>query len=180
MKIPSGASGTILHGSLRTVPQRDERLSWTGDLAVYSRTSLYQQDLYAFYAKWSRDLLDAQREDRAYTDTVPYTVTTGSGNAGWADAGIFVPYYVYEKYGDKKFCSYLFLDAGVYGLSAKKSDFAGRQIGAEATFGDWLGLQVSDATFLSALWYGADAYCMEKTAAVLQKQTDVGKYQKAP
>ena len=60
----------------------------------------------------------------------------------------------------------------------KKSDFAGRQIGAEATFGDWLGLQVSDATFLSALWYGADAYCMEKTAAVLQKQTDVGKYQK--
>lgn len=160
-------------------PQRDERLGWTGDLAAYSRTSLYHQDLYAFYAKWSSDLLDAQKEDGAYPDTVPYTITTGSGNAGWADAGIFVPYYVYEKYGDKKLLAATYSSMQAYmDYLQKKSDFAGGQIGAEATFGDWLGSEASDAVLLSALWYGADAYCMEKTAAVLQKQTDVGKYQK--
>lgn len=160
-------------------PQRDERIGWMGDLAVYSRTSLYQQDLYAFYAKWSRDLLDAQKEDGAYPDTVPYTITTGSGNAGWADAGIFVPYYVYEKYGDQKLLAATYSSMQAYmDYLEKRSDFTGGQIGAEATFGDWLGLEASDAVFLSALWYGADAYCMEKTAAVLQKRTDSQKYQK--
>lgn len=160
-------------------PQRDERIGWTGDLAVYSRTSLYQQDLYAFYAKWSRDLLDAQKEDGAYPDTVPYTITTGSGNAGWADAGIFVPYYVYEKYGDQKLLAATYSSMQAYmDCLEKRSDFTGGQIGAEATFGDWLGLEASDAVFLSALWYGADAYCMEKTAAILQKRTDSQKYQK--
>lgn len=160
-------------------PQRDERIGWTGDLAVYSRTSLYQQDLYAFYAKWSRDLLDAQQEDGAYTDTVPYTVTTGSGNAGWADAGVFVPFYVYEKYGDQKLLAATYPSMQSYmDYLEKRSDFAGGQIGAEATFGDWLGLETSDAAFLSALWYGADAYYMEKTATALQKQADIGKYRK--
>ena len=160
-------------------PQRDERIGWTGDLAVYSAASLYQQDLHAFYAKWSRDLLDAQREDGDYTDTVPYTITTGSGNAGWADAGIVVPLTVYEKYGDRKLLAATYPSMQAYMECLKKrSNFTNGQIGAEATFGDWLGLETSDATFLSALWYGADAFCMEKTATALQKQGDIGKYRK--
>lgn len=160
-------------------PQRDERIGWTGDLAVYSMTSMYLQDLYTFYEKWSRDLLDAQREDGAYPDTVPYTITTGSGNAGWADAGIVIPLGVYEKYGDQELLAAAYPSMQAYmEYLEKRSNFAGGQIGAEATFGDWLGTEPSDATFMSALWYGADAFCMERTAAALQKQGDVRKYRK--
>src|SRR6185295_16517592 len=32
-------------------PQRDERLGWTGDIAVYSRTAAFNMDVAGFYTK---------------------------------------------------------------------------------------------------------------------------------
>lgn len=162
-------------------PQRDERLGWMGDLQSFSTTSLYNQDLFSFYRKWSQDLLDAQTEEGAYTDTVPATVITGSGNGGWAEAGIMVPVHVYDKYGDRALLQMVYPSMKRYMeylASISSYDPAERRMGPGTIYGDWLSAQETDSTFLSALWYGADAVYMQKTAGILGEKQDEKKYEK--
>lgn len=162
-------------------PQRDERLGWMGDLQSFSTTSLYNQDLFSFYKKWNQDLLDAQTEEGAYTDTVPSTVITGSGNGGWAEAGIMVPVHVYDKYGDENALRQVYPSMKRYmDYLENRSDYDTQtgHLGPGTIYGDWLAAQETDSTFLSALWYGADAVYMQKTARILGEKQDEKKYEK--
>ncbi len=162
-------------------PQRDERLGWMGDIRAFAQTSMYNQELYGFYKKWMADVRDAQTPEGAYTDTVPSVITTGSGNAGWAEAGILIPLEVYKTYGDldllrehypsmKKYMNYL---ASV--SSYKPED---KRMGPLTTYGDWLSTQLSDSSMLSALWYQADALAMAETAKLLGENGDARVYEK--
>jgi alpha-L-rhamnosidase len=82
-------------------PQRDERLGWTGDAQVFARTATYNRDVAAFLTKWIIDLEDAQRPDGAFTDVAP-AVAAGAGTAGWGDAGVIIPWTLYQVYGDTR------------------------------------------------------------------------------
>lgn len=159
-------------------PQRDERLGWMGDLQSFAKTSLYNQDLYSFYRKWEHDLVDSQQGDGSFTDTSPTTVNTGAGNAGWADAGIFVPWAVYSMYGNTEQLEYLYEPMTRYmEFLEKRSNFtAGGAIGAKLAYGDWLAKENTDKEFLAALWYAEDALVMEKIAKVLSKEEDAYAY----
>lgn len=44
-------------------PQRDERLGWTGDAAVFCRTAAQNEDVYRFFRKWLADLAIGQAAD---------------------------------------------------------------------------------------------------------------------
>ncbi len=161
-------------------PQRDERLGWMGDLQSFCATSLYNQDLFSFYEKWSRDLRDAQTAEGAFTDTVPATVTTGSGNGGWAEAGIMVPLQVYDKYGDKRMLESVYPSMKRYmAYLASVSSFVPEDghMGPGNLLGDWLGAQDTDSTFLSVLWYAADASYMSKVAEILGEKADQKAYE---
>jgi hypothetical protein len=84
-------------------PARDERLGWTGDINVFSRTAVYNMDAQAFLSKWLQDLRDTQRADGALpgiAPIVPGKFDGGYGPAGWADAGVHVPWTVWQAYGD--------------------------------------------------------------------------------
>ena len=162
-------------------PQRDERLGWMGDICSFAQTSMYNQNLYDFYKKWMRDVRDAQTPEGAYTDTVPSVITTGSGNAGWADAGILVPLSVYKTYGDidllrehypsmKKYMDYL------SSISSYKPE--DKRMGPLTTYGDWLSAQYSDSNMISALWYQADAGAMKEIATLLGEKRDAREYAK--
>ncbi|SMF65425.1 alpha-L-rhamnosidase [Alteromonadaceae bacterium Bs31] len=91
-------------------PQRDERLGWTGDAQVFMRTATYNMDVAAFFSKWMRDISDAQTEEGVFPDTAPRLredcnfVGLGNlgGGAGWADAGITIPYQLWKIYGDRR------------------------------------------------------------------------------
>lgn len=162
-------------------PQRDERIGWTGDLQVFAKTSLYNQELSSFYKKWFQDVVDSQTEEGAYTDTVPATITTGAGNAGWADAGISIPYDYYKMYGDSKqlLTSYSSMQKYMDYLE-KSSNFdrnSGR-VGPLTSFGDWLGMEDSDKELISTLYYAKDAMQMEEIAKVLGKERDAGRYRR--
>ena len=37
-------------------PQRNERLGWTGDAQIFSRTASFLMDTYTFFTKWLRDV----------------------------------------------------------------------------------------------------------------------------
>ncbi|MGI5227564.1 family 78 glycoside hydrolase catalytic domain [Actinoallomurus sp. CA-142502] len=80
-------------------PQRDERLGWTGDIAAFAPTSTFNMDADTFLAKFTTDLADDQTADGAFTDVVP-AVSAGSGTAGWGDAGVIIPYTLWQRYGD--------------------------------------------------------------------------------
>ena len=51
-------------------PQRDERLGWTGDAQVFSRTAAFNMDVTGFYTKWLKDVAADQLE----TGSVPYVI----------------------------------------------------------------------------------------------------------
>src|SRR4029453_656615 len=80
-------------------PQRDERLGWTGDIAAFGATSTFNFDTHGLLDKFTDDLADAQSANGAFTDVAP-AVIGGEGKAGWADAGVIVPYTMWQRYGD--------------------------------------------------------------------------------
>jgi alpha-L-rhamnosidase len=91
-------------------PQRDERLGWTGDAQVFLRTASYNMDVAAFFTKWMVDVEDAQTPEGIFPDTAPRLREGGNfigldglgGAAGWADAGIIVPWTIWRVYGDRR------------------------------------------------------------------------------
>ncbi|MGW3912187.1 alpha-L-rhamnosidase [Streptomyces sp. NPDC005070] len=83
-------------------PARDERLGWTGDINVFAPTAAYTMESARFLAKWLVDLRDGQTAEGAFTDVAPMVGTVGNGVAGWGDAGVTVPWSLYQAYGDRQ------------------------------------------------------------------------------
>ncbi|QFZ78340.1 Bacterial alpha-L-rhamnosidase [Streptomyces fagopyri] len=83
-------------------PARDERLGWTGDINVFAPTAAYTMESARFLSKWLVDLRDGQTADGAFTDVAPMVGTVGNGVAGWGDAGVTVPWSLYQAYGDRQ------------------------------------------------------------------------------
>ena len=88
-------------------PQRDERMGWTGDIAVFSPVAVYNFNLTNFLNKWLKDLRAEQLPTGAVPTTVPHK---GYGMPAtfptiacdfWGDACILVPYALYMAEGDK-------------------------------------------------------------------------------
>ncbi|MGW0074788.1 alpha-L-rhamnosidase [Streptomyces cellulosae] len=81
-------------------PARDERLGWTGDINVFAPTAAYTMESARFLAKWLTDLRDAQTTEGSFTHVAPDVGRLGDGAAGWGDAGVTVPWALYQAYGD--------------------------------------------------------------------------------
>ncbi|MCR2792808.1 glycoside hydrolase family 78 protein [Microbacterium sp. zg.Y625] len=95
-------------------PQRDERLGWTGDIAVFAPTAAFLFDVQDFLSDW---LLDAQAETAAAGGIVPFVVPDSlkreAGDvtrprfgstlptAVWGDAAVWVPWALYQHDGDR-------------------------------------------------------------------------------
>ncbi len=135
-------------------PQRDERLGWTADAAAMAPSALFLGDTAPVFEKWLVDLADAQLPSGAYPDIAPRIGVTGGGNAGWADAGVLVPWLIYQRTGkvaviERQYDSMLryvrFLDADHVG---------GVRHGGR--YGDWLALE--DPTSLELIGTAYLAY----------------------
>ncbi|MCM1234563.1 MAG: glycoside hydrolase family 78 protein, partial [Ruminococcus flavefaciens] len=88
-------------------PQRDERMGWTGDIAVFAETAAMNRDIRAFMDKWLTDLRLYQRENGALPMTIPENRTYepmpfAVPTAIWGDAATMVPWAVYRAYGDRE------------------------------------------------------------------------------
>lgn len=89
-------------------PQRDERMGWTGDIAVFAPTACYNFDMSRFFDKWLADM----RAEQLRTGGIPNTVPAqGYGFPAtmptmaiefWGDACVMVPWAEYQAKGDKK------------------------------------------------------------------------------
>ena len=89
-------------------PQRDERLGWTGDAQVFSRSACYASDCAEFFGKYLNDIRDAQKSNGSVTDIAPMIRhrsgqdLVGNGNAAWGDAVFVIPWQTYQMFGDKR------------------------------------------------------------------------------
>lgn len=92
-------------------PQRDERMGWTGDIAVFARTAAYNYDVSRFLTKWLRDMRAEQRRTGGIPNTIPsqgygFPVTMPVIAVDfWGDASVLVPYAEYLARGDKRVLS---------------------------------------------------------------------------
>lgn len=94
-------------------PQRDERLGWTGDIAVFASTACYQFDVADLLHNWLLDL----RAEAEHSGYVPFVVPNvlkliGGDDLGaynsifgptaiWGDAAAWVPEALWWAYGDR-------------------------------------------------------------------------------
>ncbi len=82
-------------------PQRDERLGWTGDAQVFSRTAAFNMNVHNFFSKWLKDLAADQLPNGAVPFVIPNVLGKNSvASAGWADAATIIPWNMYLAYGD--------------------------------------------------------------------------------
>ncbi|MFJ4286909.1 family 78 glycoside hydrolase catalytic domain [Paenarthrobacter nicotinovorans] len=92
-------------------PQRDERLGWTGDIAVFAPTAAYLADVGGFLRGWLRDLAAEQANHVGVVplvvpDILKYTkepdeVRDVEATAIWSDAAVWVPWAMWMAYGDR-------------------------------------------------------------------------------
>ncbi len=88
-------------------PQRDERMGWTGDYHIFSRTGTFNQMCGDLYRKWFHDVLDAQyeRDDRAdggipnVVPAIPGAIDS-PGNMDWSYAMPVAASDLHEVYYD--------------------------------------------------------------------------------
>lgn len=93
-----------------------EKAGWTGDLLVYARTALLNEDVTPFLTSWLANVRANQAPDGSVMLTTPYTRlyhslmlntvknfgdTQPTGIAGWSDAIVWVPYEMYQVTGSK-------------------------------------------------------------------------------
>lgn len=91
---------------LTDCPQR-ERHAWTGDAQIFSGTASFMLDFAPFARKYISDMCDAQRRDGAFLQISPkggtdFYMKYMDGSAGWADAGVIIPYLIWKHYGDER------------------------------------------------------------------------------
>jgi len=90
-------------------PQRDERLGWTGDIAVFAPTACFLFDMDGFLREWLTDLRCEQDDaDGRVPYVVPDALPGWSVRAGeppeavgiWSDAAVWVPWALWESSGE--------------------------------------------------------------------------------
>lgn len=95
------------HADLPTDCPTRERHGWAGDAQIFCPTACTLFDYAALARKYERDLCDAQRKNGCFTQIAPVGgvdgyMNTMDGSPGWSDAGVLIPWDVYEAYGDRK------------------------------------------------------------------------------
>ncbi|MDR0560943.1 MAG: family 78 glycoside hydrolase catalytic domain [Prevotellaceae bacterium] len=168
-------------------PQRDEREGWTGDAQVFAQTAIYNLDMAGFYTKWMRDIRDDQLPDGRLPDISPNDGTWQAfyNAPGWADAGVIIPWRVYQNYSDTVILS------KQYACIKRFIDFIHRrnpnmlwQFSRGHMYGDWLngntiiaenypkdGGQVSNDVFATA-YFAYSTEILAKIAKLLGKEQE--------
>lgn len=156
-------------------PQRDERLGWTGDIQIFAPTALFIADVAPFLEKWLVDLADAQEPSGAYPDFAPAVPWAGAGNAGWADAGVLLPWTMYEHTADPVVLDRQYGSMRRYLLYLEADHTGG--IRDAGRYGDWVSLGARTPKDLIGTAYLAwTAGVFVQIAELLGKDSDAERF----
>jgi len=128
-------------------PQRDERLGWTGDLAVFAPTAAFLFDVDGLLRDW---LADLAAEQRAAGGRVPFVVpdilkyekrrafSATASTAIWGDAAVWVPWALWQAYGDARVLGEAFESMAAHVRRARSATSETGLWDQGFQFGDWL------------------------------------------
>ena len=168
-------------------PQRDERLGWTGDAQVFSRTAAFNMNVNNFFSKWLRDVEADQLTNGSVPFVVPNVLGAGAvGSTGWADVATIIPWNVYLAYGDKRVLEQQYTSmknwVGYMQNSSKNNLW-----NTGFHFGDWLFYRpeddndgraaVTDKYLIAQCFYANSTQLLINAAKVLEKMEDAAKYE---
>jgi len=189
-------------GNLMSVPtdcpQRDERLGWMGDIQVFCQTAMFNMDMAGFFTKWLQDVRDAQADDGRLPDFAPQPFHPNvrfSGNPGWGDAGVMVPWKAYVNYGDKRLLEASYESARRYIDWSHENNpsliWSNRSQLSPLWYGDWLnadsfanlpnfpaGKAEADKSLYSTAFFAASTEIVSRMARVLGHTDDAQRYGK--
>ena len=158
-------------------PQRDERMGWSGDAQIFCGTAAYNMNVKTFFDKYITDLNDCQHGDGSYPDVAPETGRAnygGSGNNAWGDAGVIIPWIMYERYGDMSYIEKYYDNMSKYAKYLFKT--SKNYIREVSAYGDWLAIESTPVGVTDT------AYCvrvfdiLSEMAKLLGKDDDAVKF----
>ena len=168
-------------------PQRDERQGWLGDRSEESKGETFLFDNEALYAKWVRDMADAQRPSGSVPDVAPAYWPIYSDNVVWPSSGIIIPEMLREQFGDTRTMARHY-------ASAKKwmdfmAGFVTNNLISKDAYGDWCAppedptlihsrdpQRQTDKTLLATAFFYHDLCLMEEFAIQLGQADDAAKF----
>lgn len=163
-------------------PQRDERLGWTGDAQIFSETACYNMYMPAFYRKY---LWDMRAEQSILDGSVPNVVprlkqgmVAEHGSCPWADAGVIIPWNVYQHYGSKTLLAetYPGMKGWVDCQRRREEALGGPHLVKDGFhFADWLALDnpqpgpfgATDPLYIASSYYYRCTWIVARAAAIL-------------
>ncbi|PXY39311.1 alpha-L-rhamnosidase [Flavobacterium cheongpyeongense] len=159
-------------------PQRNERLGWSGDISVFSRTAVHLADVEQFLRRHMLAMRDIQTKEGRFPDVAPIGV--GFGETLWGSAGITVAWENYLQYGDlslleehydamKSYANYLIDD-----IDNQTGVLKEKERNTWSSLGDWLSLEDSknEKTLFWEAYFIYDLEIMIKVAALMDKKED--------
>ena len=160
-------------------PQRDERLGWTGDAQIFTRTSTYNRNVQPFFNRWLYTVRDDQSSKGSFPRFSPLATSMvndyyNNAACGWAEVGIITPWEIYQQYGDIAILekSYASMKRYMDYLESQAQDYI-QPIGG---YGDWVALLGTPSDLTNTAYSALDARIMEKVALVLGRQDDAVRY----
>ncbi len=168
-------------------PQRDERLGWAGDLAVFAPSASFLYDCSGMLSSW---LADVAVEQEAY-GTVPFYVPwiqltfPLAPSSVWGDAAVLVPWLLYERFGDAGILrsQYASMKAWVDQIAQIAGSSHLWQSGLH--LGDWLDPSApadapeaarTDRYFIASAYHALTARVLSEAAEVLDEVEDARRY----
>jgi len=156
-------------------PQRDERLGWTGDAQVFTRTACINFDAERFFAKWLADMSAEQGDDGCVARVIPDVYGSDGTSAAWGDAACICPWEMYLAYGNKALLAKQFdmMKNWVDYISTHSDD---KYLWTGGThYGDWLGLDAkpgeckgsSSEEFIASAFYAYSTSLLIKAGNAL-------------
>lgn len=163
-------------------PQRDERLGWTGDTQVFATTGLYNADAGVFLSHFQDTVVDSQTiygMDKAqFTGVAPGgRYNWPGGGSGWADAGVIVPWTVWQMTGDATVVEDNWPAMTRY-LDWIREQTGDTFAGQGSLTGDWLAPQKTSAQLMSDVYYGYVARLMAQMARATGRTAEGTAYER--
>ncbi len=157
-------------------PQRDERLGWTGDVQVFSATGLYNVDAGVFLSHFQDTVVDSAliygMGKAQFTGVAPMArFNFPGGGSGWADAGVIVPWTVWQMTGDPTVVENNWPAMTRY-LDWIQEQTGDTYAGQGSLFGDWLGPQKTSAQLMSDVYYGYSTRLMAQMARAIGRTAE--------